>query len=374
MELSFDEVQEALGRAAREFFEGEAALECTRRCYRGDRSGVLPLWRKAAEHGFIGMLVPAEYGGGGLDLRSVVLALEAAGRFLVPGPLVETAALAVSLLQEAGSAEQKERFLRPLAGGRLLVAASLTGLAEDEGAAHLAAADKGDRWVLSGFQPLVADVDIADYLLVQAGVRGSAGDVALFLVPKGQAGVAAEDRVGLDRSRHFARVVFEEVSVGPDLLLARGPAARQALARALRVATVALCSTMVGAAQAAMEMAVDYANTRQQFGSYIGRFQAIKHKCADMLVLLEGAKTATYYAAWAVGTDQPEAEAAVSLAKQYVSETFTQIATDCIDVHGGIGVTWEHNAHLYLKRARLSEAQLGNPGLHRERLAAALGW
>ena len=377
VDVSLSAAQQALGEAAGAFLRQEFPPAARRRLLAGDRSGVRPLWQRAQALGLIGLLIPEELGGGGLSPVDLLPVFAEFGRALAPGPLVETAALAVSLLTgAAGSAtpptaaagdpaHHAREVLQVIAAGELLVAAALP--AESDLAAVTAAAvpQPGGGYTLHGSVRWVADADVADRLLVAA--RTPDGGLLACLVPA--ASVECEPTAGLDCTRRFAHIHLAGAMVEPEATL---PGA--ALTPALRCATVAHCAAMLGGAEAALAMAVAHAQTRRQFDTVIGKFQAIKHRCADMLVQLENARSLLWYAAWAVAAGDPGATAAVAAAKSYGSQAFTQICSDNIQIHGGIGFTWEHDAHLYLRRARASEVQYGPPRLQREHLAAALGW
>ncbi|MHB1418991.1 MAG: acyl-CoA dehydrogenase family protein [Bacillota bacterium] len=378
MDFTFNESQEALGKTARKFFQNECPAEFIRKLYEGDRVGIRPLWQKIAEQGYLGALSPEEYDGTGLDPVDIVPIMEAAGRSLAPGPLVETVGLAVPLLVSSGSEEQKQRLLPAINAGEVLVTSALSeSLAEDLPAGiQTQAIRRGNSFILNGTKTWVADADLADLLVVAArtGVGTGADGVTVFLVPANAPGISKTVVDGVDRSRQFSHISFNDVEVGSGDIIGRVHEGWGPLASALNIATVFLCSTMAGGVQHVLEMSVEYAKIRQQFGSFIGRFQAIKHRLADLLLEVESSKSATYYAAWAVATDQPNASQAVSIAKSYVGEAYAHVCAENVQIHGGIGFTWENDAHLYLKRAKANEVQFGSSRSHREKVAASLGW
>ena len=212
----------------------------------------------------------------------------------------------------------------------------------------------------------VPDAAAADFL-VCAARRGP--DVGLFIVPRGARGLTVSPLPAIDETRKLYQVAFEDVPVAEDDFLAIGDSARAALERALAVATVALAAEMVGGMQRVMEIAVEYAKARKQFGKPIGQFQAVQHLCADMLLLTESSRSAAYYAAWALQERAPEADVAVSIAKAYASDAYREVGNRGIQVQGGMGFTWENNVHLYYKRAKASELMFGDATYHRERIA-----
>jgi alkylation response protein AidB-like acyl-CoA dehydrogenase len=231
----------------------------------------------------------------------------------------------------------------------------------------LAATPSGDGWTLNGHKSFVIDGHLADLVLVVG--RTPAG-LSLFGVKGDADGLTRTPLATMDQTRKQARIEFAGT---PGRLLGEEGGAGPALSRTLDLAAVALAAEQVGGAQRCLDMAVDYAKTRIQFGRPIGSFQAIKHKCADMLLEVESAKSAAYYAGWAAAEDSEELPVVASLAKSYCSEAYFHAAAENIQIHGGIGFTWEHDAHLYFKRAKSSELLLGDPSYHRELLAQRIG-
>ncbi len=235
----------------------------------------------------------------------------------------------------------------------------------------LTAVEKGGRYTLSGTKLFVHDAHTADALVVAARTRPGAGadGVSLFLLPRGTKGLAVTLLPTMDQTRKLCEVACADVTVGADALLGAAGAGWAPLARVLDRATVALCAEMCGGAQKVLDMTVEYAKIRQAFGRPIGSYQGVKHRAADMLVDVENSKSITYYAAWALDEGSPEAPLAVSMAKAYVSDAFRRVAAAGIQLHGGIGFTWEHDLHLYFKRAKGSEFTFGDATHHRERVA-----
>jgi alkylation response protein AidB-like acyl-CoA dehydrogenase len=228
--------------------------------------------------------------------------------------------------------------------------------------------------MLSGTKLFVPDGHTADLLIVAARTARPTKDdpahgVSLFAVPAGSRGVAATLLPTMDQTRKLAEVTLRRVAVGPDALVGGLHQGWAVIARVLDRATVGLCAEMCGGAQRVLEMSTDYAKMRVAFGRPIGAYQAVKHKCADMLVAVENAKSVTYYAAWAVDEGAADAPLAAAMAKAYVSDAYRKAAADGIQIHGGIGFTWEHDMHLYFKRAKGSEVMFGDATFHRERVA-----
>jgi alkylation response protein AidB-like acyl-CoA dehydrogenase len=332
------------------------------------------LWKKMAGLGWTSLGVPEEYGGAGSFLDLIVV-LEECGRALLPGPFFATMGLAVPALIEAGTEAQKKEALGAIADGKARATLALTEASGrwDAAGVTLSAKPAGGGWRLDGVKLFVPDAEGAEYIVVAARTRGEGEEgISLFLVKGRPKGLTVTQMQTLDMTRRWSEVRFEGVEVGADALMGAPDKAWPALKRTLEWATAALCAEMVGGAQKVLESSTEYAKTRHQFGKPIGIYQAVAHKLADMLVLSESGRSATYYAAWAVEADAPDRSLASSMAKAYVSDAYRKVAGDGIQVHGGIGFTWEHDMHLYFKRAKASEVTLGDATYHRELVAQSL--
>ena len=332
------------------------------------------LWKKMADQGWTALGIPEEYGGVGTFLDLVVV-LEETGRVLLPGPLFETMGLAVPALLEAGTEAQKKEVLTAIASGEARATVAMTepsGRWDAEGIT-LTATRSGAGWKLEGTKLFVPGAGVADYIVVPARTRGEGQEgITLFLVRANTAGVSTRPLKTLDMTHKWYEVRFNGVEVSEDDLMGEVDNGWNPLKRALEWGTAALCAEMVGGAQAVLETTVEYAKTRQQFGKPIGIYQAVSHKLANMLLEVESAKSVTYYAAWAIEADAPDRSLACSIAKAYTSDAYRHATADGIQVHGGIGFTWEHDMHLFFKRAKASEVTLGDPTFHRELVAQAL--
>ncbi len=377
MDCAFTNTQETFGRAARKFLQKDCSAKLIRQLFEGDRSAVRPFWSELAKRGITGALVPKPFRGAGLTVLDVVPVLQELGSALAPGPVVETLALATPMLDQLGTSEQKQHWLPAVAAGEVAITMSLTEISNTRSTTGIqtTASRQRDAFQLNGTSSWVMDADVAD-LMVIAGRTSDHPEtgITLFLVPADAAGVTIENVPAMDRTRHHSHVHLNGVNVGSDAVLGQVDGGWAPISQALDIATVAMCSSMVGGGGRVLEMAAEYARTRQQYGQIIGKFQGIKHKCAEMSVRVESARSALYYAAWAISSGQPNATEAVSVAKNYVSQAYTYVCGENIQIHGGIGFTWEHEAHWYLKRAKANEVQLGSPRAHRERLASVLGW
>jgi alkylation response protein AidB-like acyl-CoA dehydrogenase len=374
MDFAFSEEQEMLRRSARDFLAKECPPKVVRRAMEGEDAYDAALWKKIADLGWTALGIPEKFGGVGSFLDLIVV-LEEAGRTLLPGPFFATMGLAVPALIEAGTEAQKKEALGAIAAGqaRATLAATEPSGRWDAAGITLSAKPAGGGWKLDGIKQFVPDAQDADYTVVAARTRGEGEDgVSLFLVTGRPKGMTVAPLKTLDMTRRWCEVRFDGVELGSDALMGVPHTAWPALKRALEWGTAALCAEMVGGAQKVLETSTEYVKTRHQFGKPIGIYQAVSHRLADMLVLSESGRSATYYAAWAVEADAPDRSLASSMAKAYVSDAYRKIAGDGIQVHGGIGFTWEHDMHLYFKRAKASEVTLGDATYHRELVAQAL--
>jgi alkylation response protein AidB-like acyl-CoA dehydrogenase len=374
VDFAFSEEQEMLRRSSREFLAKECSSKVVRRLMDSPTAYDAALWKKIAALGWTALGIPEQYGGVGSFLDLVVV-LEEAGRALLPGPFFATMGLAVPALLEAGSEAQKKEVLGAIAEGSARATLAFTERSGrwDAAGITLTAKPAGGGWRLDGIKLFVPDAESADYLVVAARTRGEGEDgITLFLVKGRPKGMTVQPLKTLDMTRRWDEVRFDGVELGADSVMGAPDKAWPHLRRAMEWATAALCAEMMGGAQKVLEDSTEYAKTRHQFGKPIGIYQAVSHKLADMLVLSESGRSATYYAAWTVDADAPDRSLASSMAKAYVSDAYRKVAGDGIQVHGGIGFTWEHDMHLYFKRAKASEVTLGDATYHRELVAQAL--
>jgi alkylation response protein AidB-like acyl-CoA dehydrogenase len=299
------------------------------------------------------------------------------GQALLPGPFFATALLGSPTLLEGGSAAQKSEFLPKIAAGDLVFTLALAEASGryDAGGVALGASTKGNDFILSGEKLFVPDAHIADYMIVAArSMQGSTAEegISLFLVDTKAPGVSITQLKTVDMTRRQCHVVLQDVAVPASQVIGEVNKGWPILQRVLDQAMVGLCTEMVGTGQKALDIAVAYAKERVQFGKPIGSFQAVKHKCVDMMVAVENARSLVYYAAWAVDENVPEAKSAVPMTKAYCSDMCKTVTSEAIQVHGGIGFTWEHDMHLFYRRALASEAAFGSAPLHREMVAQTL--
>ncbi len=325
------------------------------------------LWQALADQGWTGLVVPEGEGGLGLGLVETAAVAEEMGRACLPGAFLSTL-FAAALIERAGSGAQRARYLEPVAAGesKATVALLEEGASWDVDALKLEATRGGGRVILNGRKLFVSDAGAADVLVCAARVGES---LALLPVERGAEGLSVRATPSMDATRKLYEVTFDGVKVSEYDALGADGDARGALRGALEVATAVLCAEMVGGMQWVLDTSVEYAKTRRQFGRPVGSFQAVQHMCADMLLLTESARSAAYYAAWALTERDPQAPLAVSMAKAYCSDAYREVANRGVQVHGGIGFTWEHDLQLYYKRSKSSETLFGDATYHRERIA-----
>ena len=367
MQFGLTETQQVLKNSARAFFSAECPNAEVRRLMETPTAYDAVLWQKMAHQGWTGIIFDEEYGGLGLGLVEMAVALEEMGRALLPGPYLSMLLAGVAI-DAAGTPAQKRKYLPRISMGEVHATLALleASASWDPEAVQLTAHPTLAGFALTGRKMFVPDAATADFL-VCAARRGP--DLSLFMAPRGARGLTVSPLPAIDETRKLYQVAFADVPVAEEDILATGDSARAALARALAVGTVALAAEMVGGMQRIMEIAVEYAKARKQFGKPIGQFQAVQHLCADMLLLTESSRSAAYYAAWALQERAPEADVAVSIAKAYASDAYREVGNRGIQVQGGMGFTWENNVHLYYKRAKASELMFGDATYHRERIA-----
>jgi alkylation response protein AidB-like acyl-CoA dehydrogenase len=370
LDFAFSPEQEDLRAMVRDFFAARSPETEVRRLMETPGGFDPAVWTQMGEElGILGLAIPEEYGGAGAGFTEVGVVLEEAGRALLCAPFFSSAVLAAAAVLYSGDQAAKKDYLPGLASGELR---GTLALAEDAGrwdetGITLTAATRGDGWTLDGRKDYVLDAGTAGLILVAA--RTEAG-VSLFAVEAEAPGLVTTELSTMDLTRKQGRLEFAGVHAR---LLGTEGGAWPALSRVLDLAAAGLAAEQAGGAGRVLEMAVEYAKTRHQFGRPIGSFQAIKHKCADMLVAVETSRSAAYYAVWTADGADDESPVAASMAKAYCSDAFLRCAEENIQLHGGIGFTWEHPAHLYFRRAKSSQLLFGDPAYHRELLAKRAG-
>jgi alkylation response protein AidB-like acyl-CoA dehydrogenase len=364
--LYFDltDEQQAIKQTAHDFlasrFKSERLREIAASKDGFDESG----WKEMAELGWAGLALPEEWGGQGLGIVDLAVLFEEMGYVCAPSPLLSNT-IAGLALAFAGSDEQKERWLAPLAAGELRGAPALidAGVPAEPNKFALAAGGNGDGIILSGEKTLVMDAASADFFLV------ATSDGHRHIVEKGAEGVTVTPEESIDPTRRVSSVRLENVQVAPENTL---PGGTEDYWPVFQRACVALAAESTGLAQRSLEMSVAYAKDRQQFGRPIGAYQAVSHRCAQMLLETENSRSAVYGAAWAADAEPESLPLAASMAKAYASDVGWRVPDAAIQVHGGIGFTWEHDLHFFLKRGRANAATFGDAKWHREQVADAV--
>ena len=369
MDFDFTQEQVMLRNLTREFLSRESTPRAVRAAMDDPRGFSDATWRQMAEMGLPGVAIDAGYGGQGLGMVELALVLDEMGRAAYPGPYFATALLAASAIAASGHENQMARYLPDMAHGRTRATLALIeeALAWTPSGVRLRAERRGDGFVLSGEKRFVPFAEAADLLPVVARTGDGPDGTTVFVVPRETAGISTAPNVEMDRTNQTSTVRFDGVSVGSDAVIGEVDRGWSVIGPTLQRAAVGAAAEMLGAARRCMDMSVEYAKVRQQFGQPIGMFQAIKHMCADMLLEVENAHAAVYYAAWALDAGSPDAALAASAAKAYVGEAARKVCGSAIQVHGGIGFTWEYDLHLYFKRAKHFEPLYGDADFHRER-------
>jgi len=376
--FAFTEEQEELRAMARAFLADHAGSEALRAASEGGLGHDAEVWKRiGGELGWPSLIVPEAEGGLGLGFVELAALLETTGEVLLCSPLFATVALGANVLLAAGDEAQRGALLPGIAEGHSIVTlahAEAAGRWDADGVGATCER-RGDAFVLRGAKRHVVDGHCADHLLVSARAPGSAGEagVSLFVVPADAPGLTRRALPTMDRTRRLATVELDGVEVPASARLGEEGGAWPALSLALDRATVALAAEQLGGAQRCLDLAVAYAKERVQFGRPIGSFQAVKHQCADMMVHVESARSAAYWAACIAADGGSELPEAASMAKAWCSDAFFACAAICLQIHGGVGFTWEYDVHLYLKRARSSATLLGDASFHRERVARRIG-
>jgi alkylation response protein AidB-like acyl-CoA dehydrogenase len=367
MEFDLNETQKLFQTSARELFSQECPSVLVRETTEKDVPHARNIWTHLAEQGWTGLIFPEEVGGLGLGMVEMAVAFEEMGRALVPGPYLSTVPLAGTALRHA-STPAASRYLRAIADGTLTatVAVQEESGSWDLEAIAMPAAEAEHGLTLSGKKLFVPDADQVDLIVTAAKSR--AGLVLVAVNPK-SAGIKINPMPSVDSLRPLYEVVFDSVVVPREDVLAEGQPAAGALEASIDVATLAVTAEMLGGMQWILDATVEYAKTRKQFGKPIGQFQAVQHHCANMLLMTESTRSAVYYAAWVMGNDAGLAPLAISMAKAYASDCYRDVGNLGIQVHGGIGFTWDHEIHFYYKRAKASEVMFGDAIYHRERIA-----
>jgi len=375
MDFGLDEQQVMLQTSARDFLEKECPKTLVRQMMEDETGYELALWKKMAELGWMSLTIPEEYGGIGMSFLDLAVLLEEMGRALLPGPFVSTVVLAATAILEAGNEAQKKEYLPSIAAGETIMTLAWLepGVNLQPSGIKLNASPEGEGFVLNGTKLFVPDAHVAKHIICVARTEDTSDPsegITLFVVDSSSSGISIQPLQTITGKKQ-CEVTFNDVIVSANSILGELNEGWGVVKRILEAATVAECALASGGARWVLENSVNYAKERTQFGVPIGSFQAIQHKCANMSIIVEGATALTYYAAWTVADDNPERSLAVAMAKAWCSDNYKLVAGEGIQIHGGIGFTWDHDMHLYFKQAKTSEISHGD-GNHQRRLLADL--
>ena len=373
MDLGLNETQQMLKNSAQEFLETECTDTYVREMEEDQRGYTPEIWSKIAEQGWLGLIIPEKYGGVELQFQDLTILLEEMGRYMLPGPYFSTVVLGGLSIMDAGTEEQKAEYLPRIAEGQIITTLALTEPSArwDAAGIELTATKSGDQYVLNGTKLFVTNANVSDFMVVAARTGKNEQDISLFIVPSNADGVSLTDLKTIASDKQ-SEVIFEEVSVAEGSLLGKENEGWSTIEKVLQWGAIGKCAEMSGGGQSVLDMTVEYAKQRTQFGRPIGSFQAIQHHCANMATDVEGSKFITYQAAWRLSEGLP-AEREVAMAKAWVSEAYRRVCALGHQSHGAIGFTKEHNMQLFSRRAKAAEIIFGDSNLHLEKVAEKIG-
>ena len=373
MDLGLNEAQQMLKNSAQEFLEAECPDTYVREMEEDENGYTSEMWQKLAEQGWLGLIIPEKYGGVELEFQDLAILLEEMGRYMLPGPYFSNVVLGGMSIMDSGTEEQKQEYLPRLAEGQIIVTLALnepSGRWDAEGK-QLSATENGDDYTLSGTKLFVPNAHVSDYIVVAARTGSGENDISLFIVSSQTNGVNQTllKTIASDRQ---SEVSFDNVSVPSSSLLGEKNQGWKTIEKVLKWGAIGKCAEMSGGGQSVLDMTVEYAKQRTQFGRPIGTFQAIQHHCANMATDVEGAKFITYQAAWMLSEGLP-ADREVAMAKAWVSDSYKRVCALGHQSHGAIGFTKEHNMQLYSRRAKAAELAFGDSDLHLDKVAEIIG-
>jgi alkylation response protein AidB-like acyl-CoA dehydrogenase len=376
MDLGLSEEQEMLKRTAREMLEAECPKTLVRDMEEDEKGYSPELWQKLVEQGFMGLPFPEKYGGAGFEFLDLMVLVEEFGRALVPGPYFYTVVVAGMAINESGTEEQKQEYLTKISEGQAIMTLAHTEPSGrwDAGGVSVTGVADGDDFILNGVKLFVPDAHVSDYLIVTARTKESDDPnegITAFIVDAKSAGINYEVLKTIASDKQ-CEVELNDVRVPRTNVLGNVDEGWPIVEQALRRGAVGKCAEMVGNSQQVLEIAVDYAKNRVQFGRPIGSFQAVQHHCANMATDVDGSRFITYQAAWKLSEGLP-CDKEISMAKAWVSEACRRVDGLGHQVHGGIGFTKEHDMQLFFRRAKQAELFFGDADFHREKVAQEIG-
>lgn len=374
MDLGLNETQQMLKNSAREFLQAECPDTYVRAMEEDERGYTPDMWQKIAEQGWLGLIFPEEYGGVGLTYLDLSVLLEEMGRALLPGPFFSTIVMGGMAIMDAGTDQQKQHLLPQICEGQHIVTLALTEPSarwDAGGVQTTAAQNHNGSWTLNGAKLFVPNAHVADTYIVAARTGDAERDITLFFVPSDADGVTQTllKTIASDRQ---SEITLDGVSMPAESVLGEVDKGWDTIEKVLAWGAIGKCAEMVGGAEQVLEMTVEYAKQRTQFGRPIGSFQAIQHHCANMATDVEGSRYITYQAAWLLSEGETAAQE-VAMAKAWVSDAYRRICALGHQCHGAIGFTKEHNMQLYSRRAKAAELAFGDTDFHLETVADSLG-
>ncbi len=377
MNLDLTEEQEMLRTSARDFLTKECPKTLVRKLEEDEKGYSPELWRKMAELGWMGLVLPEQYNGMGMGFLDLIILLQEMGRNILPGPFFSTVVLGSLPILNAGTEEQKKEFLPKIAKGDTILTLAFTepSVRYDAAGVQIKAAAQGDSFVIDGTKLFVENAHIADYIIcVTRTKKGTTPEdgITLFLVDAKSPGIKCEvmPTIGADK---LCEVVFKNVKVPKSRMLGKLHEGWSITARALEYATIAKCAEMVGGQEAALDMTLAYVKERVQYGKPIGSFQVIQHYCANMWMNVETSRDILYKAAWNVAEGLPESANEVAVAKGWINEAYKFVTERAVQCHGAIGTTRDHDIGLYYRRAKAGELAFGDTDFQKELVAQKLG-
>ncbi len=372
MDLGLNEIQQMLKTSAKEFLDSECPDTYVREMQEDDKGYTDDLWQKISEQGWLGLIIPEQYGGAGLEFQDLIVLLEEMGRYMLPGPYFTTVVLGAMTISDAGSEEQKNEYLPRISEGQVIVTLALTepDASWDANGVQLEASTTSNGYTLNGTKLFVPYANVSDYLIVAARTGSTDTDISLFMVPSSASGISKTELKTLGSDKQ-SEIIFNNVEVNSSNILGNLNSGWDTLEKIAKLAAIGKCAEMSGAIQNILDMTVEYAKQRTQFSRPIGTFQAVQHHCANIATEVEASRLMTYQAGWALSEGLP-ADKEVAMAKAWVNESAKRVCALGHQTHGAIGFTEEHNLQLYTKRIKAAELIFGDAQFHTNKIAHIL--
>ena len=372
MDLGLNEIQQMLKTSAKEFLDSECPDTYVREMEENDKGYTDDLWQKISEQGWLGLIIPEQYGGAGLEFQDLIVLLEEMGRYMLPGPYFTTVVLGAMTISNAGSEAQKNEYLPRISEGQIIVTLALTepDASWEPNGVQLEATETSSGYTLNGTKLFVPYANVSDYLIVVARTGSTDTDISLFIVPSSASGISKTELKTLGSDKQ-SEIIFNNVEIHSSNILGNVNSGWDTLEKITKLAAIGKCAEMSGAVQNILDMTVEYAKQRTQFGRPIGTFQAVQHHCANIATEVEASRLMTYQAGWALSEGLP-ADKEVAMAKAWVNESAKRVCALGHQTHGAIGFTQEHNLQLYTKRIKAAELIFGDAQFRTNKIAHIL--